>query len=207
MTSSMPVPEPGALSIGTDGTSQGRTGSYDKRLRDMRNVYRDSAAYEAAIAQHGKDSLVYRVEETRNVEGAGALIIGTSTLLPGRYGEEFAVTRGHLHTKADRAELYHCLSGHGVMLLETLDGRSRAIPRTAGEAVHVPGYWVHRSVNVGDEPFVTLFCYAADAGQNYGLIADAGGMAQLVVADASGGWTTHPNPDHIGYRMEPTDGP
>ena len=62
--------------------------------------------------------------------------------------------------------------------------------------------WVHRSVNVGDDPFVTLFCYAADAGQNYGLIADAGGMAQLVVAEANGGWTTRPNPDHMGYRME-----
>jgi glucose-6-phosphate isomerase len=68
--------------------------------------------------------------------------------------------------------------------------------------VHVPGYWVHRSVNVGDDPFVTLFCYAADAGQNYGLIADAGGMAQLVVVDGNGGWTTRPNPDHIGYRMK-----
>ena len=202
MTSSVAVSEPGALSIGTDGTMQGRTGSYDKRLRDMRNVYRDSAAFERAIAQHGEDCLVYRVEEHRNLDGSGALIIGTSMLLPGRYGDEFAVTRGHLHNKADRAELYHCLSGRGVMLLETLDGRTRAVPLTAGEAVHVPGYWVHRSVNVGDDPFVTLFCYAADAGQNYGLIADAGGMSQLVVADQNEGWTTRPNPDHIGYRME-----
>ena len=32
MTSSVAVPEPGALSIGTDGSMQGRTGSYDKRL-------------------------------------------------------------------------------------------------------------------------------------------------------------------------------
>ena len=111
------------------------------------------------------------------------------------------MTRGRLHNKADRAELYHCLSGRGVMLLETLDG-GQAVPLIPGEAVHVPGHWVHRSVNVGDEPFVTLFCYAADVGQNYGLIADAGGMAQLVMADGIGGWTTRPNPDHVGYRME-----
>jgi glucose-6-phosphate isomerase, archaeal len=110
MTSSVAVPEPGTLSIATDGSMQGRTGSYDKRLRDMRNVYRDSAAFEAAVVQHGEDFLVYRVEEHCNVDGSGALIIGTSTLLPGRCGDEFAVTRGHLHTKADRAELYHCLS-------------------------------------------------------------------------------------------------
>jgi hypothetical protein len=27
-------------------------------------------------------------------------------------------------------------------------------------------------------------------------------MAQLVVHDARQGWTTGPNPDHIGYRTE-----
>jgi len=25
-------------------------------------------------------------------------------------------------------------------------------------------------------------------------------MAQLVVADGAGGWTTRANPDHVGYR-------
>ena len=202
MTSSLSVPEPGALSIDRGGAMRGRTGSYEKRLGDMHGVYRDHAAVAAAIAQHGAEHLVYRVEEHRNTGGAGALIIGTSTLLPGRYGDEFAVTRGHLHSNADRAELYHCLSGRGVMLLETVDGRSEAVPLGPGGAVHVPGHWVHRSVNTGDEPFVTLFCYAADAGQNYGLIADAGGMAQLVVASGASGWATRPNPDHVGYHLE-----
>ena len=86
------------------------------------------------------------------------------------------------------------------MLLETVDGRSEAVELTPGEAVNVPGEWVHRSVNVGDEPFVTLFTYATDAGQDYQLIADAGGMKNLVVADARGGWAVRPNPDHTGYR-------
>lgn len=202
MTPSLSIPEPGELTIEPDGAMKGRTGSYDKRLGDMHGVYRDRVAFESAVAEHGEQELVYRVEEHRNVNSAGALIIGTSTLLPGRYGDEFAVTRGHLHQRADRAELYHCLAGRGVMLLETLDGRSRAVELTAGEALHVPGHWVHRSANVGEEPFVTLFCYAADAGQNYGLIADAGGMSQLVVTDAGEGWTTRPNPDHVGYQIE-----
>lgn len=193
------VPDPGRLGLAADGSLTGATGSYEKRLGDMAGVYRDGGAYAAAVAELGVDALVYRVEEHRNASGEGALIIGTSTLLPGRYGEEFAVTRGHLHAKADRAELYYCLGGVGVMLLETLDGRSEAVQLTPGEAVHVPGYWVHRSVNVGDEPFVTLFCYAADAGQDYTLIEKAGGMKQLVVDDGRGSWVTRPNPDHIGY--------
>ena len=193
------VPEPGLLALGIDGALKGATSSYEKRLGDMAGVYRDDAAYQRALAENGPDFLVYRVEEHRNAEGPGALIIGTSTLQPGRYGDEFAVTRGHLHAQADRAELYYCLSGTGVMLLETLDGRSEALPLQPGEAVHVPGHWVHRSVNVGDEPFVTLFCYGADAGQDYELIRRAGGMRSLVVPDDVGGWSTRPNPDHVGY--------
>ncbi|WP_037081226.1 glucose-6-phosphate isomerase family protein [Pseudonocardia spinosispora] len=199
MTATSSVPEPGALLVGVDGALHGRTGGYQKRLGEMAGVYRDAAAYRRALDEHGAGQVVYHVEEHRNSGDEGALIIGTSILQPGSYGDEFAMTRGHLHRKADRAELYHCLSGRGVMLLETLDGRSRALPITPGAAVHVPGHWVHRSINVGDEPLVTLFCYPADAGQDYELIADAGGMAQLVVRDEDG-WTTRPNPDHTGYR-------
>jgi glucose-6-phosphate isomerase len=193
------VPDPGLLGVGRDGVITGATSAYEKRLGDMSGVYRDDEAFSAALAENGADFLVYRVEEHRNGDGPGALIIGTSTLQPGRYGDEFAVTRGHLHAKADRAELYYCLSGTGVMLLETLDGRTETYPMSAGEAVHVPGHWVHRSVNTGDEPFVTLFCYGADAGQDYELIRRAGGMKSLVVSDEARGWSTRPNPDHVGY--------
>ncbi len=195
-----PVADPGALVVGADGSLTGATGSYTKQLGDMAGVYRDADAYQALLAERGADALVYTVQEHRNLSSEGAIIIGTSTLLPGRVGAEFAMTRGHLHARADRAELYHCLSGQGVMLLETVDGRSEALPLTPGQAVHVPGHWVHRSVNTGDEPFVTLFCYPADAGQDYALIEQAGGMASLVVTDGTGGWTTRPNPDHTGYR-------
>lgn len=198
-------PEPGRLTIGVDGSMAGATGSYTKRLGDMAGVYRDAEAYAEQLAVRGADAVVYTVQEHRNVTDDGALIIGTSTLLPGRVGEEFAVTRGHLHARPNRAELYHCLSGCGVMLLETVDGRTEAVPLVAGEAVHVPGHWVHRSVNTGDEPFVTLFCYPADAGQDYELIQRAGGMADLVVADGADGWTTRPNPDHTGYRRRAAD--
>ena len=104
-----PVPEPGALTIDAGGAMDGRTGAYEKRLGDMTGVYRDADAFASAVAERGADHLVYRVEEHRAGDGPGALIIGTSTLAPGRYGDEFAMTRGHLHAKADRAELYHCL--------------------------------------------------------------------------------------------------
>lgn len=190
---------PTSVIIEIDGTMQDRSGAYDKFLGQMDGVYRDHEAYTALLSQHGEDHLVYRVEENRVGTGPGALILGTSTMRPGRVGEEFAMTRGHLHQLADRAEVYHCHAGRGVMLLDTLDGRSEAIEMVPGVAVHVPGHWVHRSVNVGDEPLMTTFVYAADAGQDYELIARAGGMSQLVVATADGGWSAVRNPDHRGY--------
>lgn len=195
----MPPLEPAVVRIEPSGAMHGRSGSYDKYLRDMAGVYRDDDAYRALLARLGGDTLVYRVEENRVGSGSGALILGTSTMQPGRVGEEYAVTRGHLHRVADRAEVYHCLAGRGVMLLDTVDGESRALEMTPGVAVHVPGHWVHRSVNVGDEPLMTAFVYNEDAGQDYDLIARAGGMAQLVVATPGGGWRAVPNPDHVGY--------
>jgi glucose-6-phosphate isomerase len=192
------VDVPTRLDITPDGLMIGATGRYEKRLGDLDGLYRDDDAFRALVDERGADALVYSVCEHRYRSEPGALIIGTSTLLPGQVGEEYAMTRGHLHAVSDRAEMYHCLSGHGVMLLDTVDGESVAVELRAGQAVDVPGHWVHRSVNVGDEPFVTLFCYGADAGQDYDLIERAGGMKTLIVRDGDG-WAQVPNPTHVGY--------
>src|SRR5882757_9944753 len=117
------IAAPGALLVGLDGALRGRTSGYQKRLGEMAGVYRDGVAYASAVTEHGADDLVYRVEEDRAGGGAAVLSIGTSSRLPGRYGDEFAVTRGHLHRKPDRAELYHCRSGRRVLLLESVDGQ------------------------------------------------------------------------------------
>lgn len=193
---------PERLTISPDGTMEGAKRVYHKRWGELAGTYRDEAAYQETVERLGAEELAYYVHDHRYQEGPGALIVGTSTLLPGTVGEEYALTRGHLHAIADRAELYHCLSGHGIMLLDTLDGRSVAVELRAGQAVDVPGHWVHRSVNVGDEPFVTLFTYNADAGQDYDIIARAGGMKTLITRTADGGWQQVPNPDHVGYSAQ-----
>jgi glucose-6-phosphate isomerase len=199
----MTVPEspavltPVGLSVDADGALSNATGRYQKRMRDLGGVFQDQAAFAAALDRDA-DELVYEVYEHRTEERAGELIFGTSILLPGRIGAEFHVTRGHLHRLADRSEIYTCLRGHGVMLMETLEGETATIELTPGHTAYVPGHWIHRSVNVGDEPLVTLFAYSADAGQDYDVIAAAGGMRVLVVEDGAGGWTTVPNPGYTG---------
>ena len=182
------------------GTLIGRNGRYERFLGDLVGLYRDDDAYQRLLAADNGDP-VYWVETSQTEEGPGGLITGISTLEPGKVGEEFFMTGGHLHAIADRSELYVGLSGQGVMILETLDGATELAEVVPGRAVYVPGHWVHRCVNVGEERFVTLFCYAADAGQDYSIIERAGGMASLVV-EVNGRWSARPNPDHRGYHPQ-----
>lgn len=181
-----------------DGRLDGSNGRYEKFLVDLEGLYRDEDAFREARSRDA-GSPVYWVESSQTEDGPGGLITGISVLEPGRVGQEYAMTRGHLHAIADRSELYVGLSGHGVMILETLDGRSEVIDIVPGKAVYVPGWWVHRSVNTGTERFTTLFCYSADAGQDYSIIERAGGMKSLVVVDGDG-YRVEPNPNHRGYR-------
>jgi glucose-6-phosphate isomerase len=180
------------------GTLIGKNGRYERFLRDLGGLYRDDDAYQRLLADDDGNP-VYWVETSQTEDGPGGLITGISTLEPGKVGEEFFMTRGHLHAIADRSELYVGLSGRGVMILETLDGATELVEVLPGQAVYVPGHWVHRSVNVGEERFVTLFCYAADAGQDYSIIERAGGMASLIL-EVNGRWSARPNPDHRGYQ-------
>ena len=200
MTSTPTRPAPPVLlqAHGLQGALGGSDGRYEKFLGDLAGLYRDSTAYAAALAADAGDP-VYWVESSTPEQAEGALTVGISVLEPGRIGDEFFMTRGHMHRRADRAELYYGVAGRGVILLESLTGESRALEINPGQAVHIPGHWVHRSVNVGHARLATLFCYPTDAGQDYTLIEEAGGMAQLVVRDGDG-WATRPNPDHIGYR-------
>ena len=108
---------------------------------------------------------------------------------PGRIGREFFLTRGHIHARADRPEIYYGETGAGVMLLESPDGETRAVPIGPRDICYVPPYWIHRSVNVGDTELVMTFAYPADSGQDYGIIERAGGMRRRVMADGAGGWT------------------
>jgi glucose-6-phosphate isomerase len=124
------------------------------------------------------------------------MIVGTSALEPGTIGEEYYMTRGHLHAKVDRPEVYHCVHGRGVMLLEDSLGNVDSIEMTPGTVAYVAPGWIHRSVNVGSDRFVTVFSYPADSGQNYEVIAEAGGMAALVVVDG-GHWKLADNPRYV----------
>lgn len=172
---------------------------YEKRFADLRGLYGDEAAFEALLAGL-RDQVVYEVWEYRPSDLQGDLVFGTSRISAGRVGAEFFMTRGHRHCLTDSSEVYCCLAGRGVMLLE-LDGAARALAMAPGSIVYVPPHWIHRTVNVGAEPFVTTFCYAADAGHDYDVVTRAGGMRARVVVDEGEGWALVENPSWLRREL------
>jgi glucose-6-phosphate isomerase len=121
---------------------------------------------------------------------------------PGKVGAEFFMTRGHIHAVIDRPELYYGLKGYGLMLMESPDGESRSVEIRPNTVCYVPPYWIHRSINLGSEDFVMLFCYPADSGQNYDIIERSNGMRLRIVDDGAGGWRSIPNPHYAARSPE-----
>jgi glucose-6-phosphate isomerase len=196
----MQLREPARCVVGvTDGALSGATGRYIKTLADLSGLYGDAAAYAAAVAQSG-DRIVYEVQDHRPSAASGDLIFGVTRMVPGRIGREYFLTRGHIHAKADRPEIYTGEAGCGLMLLESPGGEIRIVEIAPRTICYVPPYWIHRSVNTGDTELVMTFCYPADAGQDYGIIERAGGMRQRILDDGAGGWFAVDNPD---YRPRP----
>lgn len=182
------------------GEMSGATGRYEKRLRDLDGLYEDEAAF-AAVADQTGDRIVYTVHETRPKQDHGDLIFGTTHMEPGRIGNEFFMTRGHIHARGNRPETYYGEQGAGLMLMESPEGETQILEIAPRVLVYVPPLWIHRSVNTGDEPLVMSFCYPCDSGQDYEIIAKSGGMATRIMADGAG-WKASPN---AAYRKRSAD--
>jgi len=154
-------------------TGLSKTAESSKRhLSQMRGMYADDAATEKMIAEG--DPLVYEFYELGAPEKPGDLAFGTSIVYPGKVGDEYFMTKGHFHTILETGEAYYCLQGQGYMLLESPEGDWSAQPLSPGKAVYVPPRYAHRSINAGDTPMVTFFCFRGDAGHDYGTIETKG---------------------------------
>jgi glucose-6-phosphate isomerase len=198
----MRMREPGICRVDVaKGELRGATNRYTKTLRDLAGLYEDEGAFDALSARMG-DEVVYEVTDYKPSADAGDMIIGVTRMVPGRVGREYFLTRGHIHANADRPEMYYGESGHGIMLLESPAGEIRTVEIGPRSLCYVPPYWIHRSVNVGSTELVMTFAYPADSGQDYDIIAKAGGMRSRIVDDGAGGWTAV---DNSLYRFRPAE--
>lgn len=147
--------------------------SLKRYATNLKGIFADEEKLTSLI--DSSNPLIYEFYDLGVEEKPGNLAYGTSIVYPGVVGREFYMTKGHFHTVLDTAEVYLCLSGHGLMVMENPEGETEIQELTAGEAVLVPGRYAHRSVNISDsEPLVTFFTFAADAGHDYGTIEQKG---------------------------------
>jgi glucose-6-phosphate isomerase len=150
-----------------------------RTLSAMKDQYIDLRSYEKMVAQ--EDMVLYEVYEFHRPQLSGELLCGISIVHPGKVGEEFFMTKGHFHAVIDTAEIYYCLQGDGLMVLETPEGEWAVEDLQPGRVLYVPPRWAHRSVNTSaSEDLVTLFIYPANAGHDYGTI-ETRGFRKLVI--------------------------
>jgi len=154
------------------------TGGYSKRLNEVRGIYQDQKSVDAILVARG-DIVVYDVLEF--IQPGADICFGTTTMHPGRVGEEFFMTRGHFHKRRDRGEVYYTQSGKGLLLLESREGETLTGDMKTGSCSFIPPDWAHRSINTGDVPLVFGWVCNPDAGHDYGEIL-ARGMRRLVVS-------------------------
>ncbi|MDD2393347.1 MAG: glucose-6-phosphate isomerase family protein [Eubacteriales bacterium] len=150
----------------------GKTPSTRRMLSQMKGMYADREAFEDMLQK--EDVLIYEFYELGLPEDSGDIAFGTSIVYPGKVGSEYFMTKGHFHTIIDTGEVYYCLSGQGLMLMEDPEGNTAAAELKKGCAVYCPKRYAHRSVNTGNEPLVTFFAFRGDAGHDYGTIETKG---------------------------------
>ena len=195
----MELREPGIFRVDLDkGELAGATNRYIKTLADLEGLYEDEAAFRALRREAG-DAPVYEVTDFKPSADPGDMAFGVTRMRPGKVGREYFLTRGHIHAIANRPEVYYGERGRGVLLLESPQGEVRAIEIAARTFCYVPPFWIHRSINVGDDDLVMTFAYPADSGQDYAIIEESGGMRRRVVDDGAGGWRLVANAGYRGY--------
>lgn len=152
-----------------------------RKLKDIPGIFTDEKAFLKMDQEH----LAYTVQAWFPVADGtpGGLFFGTSTIYPGKVGNEYFMTKGHFHAKSDRAEFYWGVQGKGMLILMDLDRNTWAEEVYPGSLHYIGGEIAHRLANTGNEKLIVGACWPSDAGHDYEEIATNGFSARLVEVD------------------------
>ncbi|VAX16456.1 Glucose-6-phosphate isomerase, archaeal [hydrothermal vent metagenome] len=152
-----------------------------KRLRDLENIFSDEHIRKIMEP----NTIVYEVQAHMPVEEGttAGLFFGTTIIHPGKVGDEYFMTKGHLHKKSDRAEYYWGIEGEGMLLLMDKDRNTWAEKMHKGSLHYIDADVAHRTVNIGDGKLIFGACWPSDAGHNYDEILMNGFSARLIEKD------------------------
>lgn len=159
--------------------------------------FSDRVAVEAAI-QTG-DPLIYEIFHHAFVTDHTDMAMGMSVIFAGKVGSEYYMTKGHLHESNDQAEIYYCVQGDGLLLMDDLRDDFQAASFPSGTAVHIPPQYAHRVVNTGAQPLIFVSAFHLAAGHIYEPVARLG-FAKIVV-EVDGKPALRPNPVRLNHRQ------
>jgi glucose-6-phosphate isomerase len=150
----------------------------ERRVSDLRKVFYDHQAVQSIL--NSGDRLIYEVRTYPFITNKSDMTLGVTRIFPGKVGDEYHMTKGHIHERDDQPEIYYCVYGCGYLLMDTLNGQFRVEPLESGVIVHIPPMWAHRVVNTGNGLLVFVACFHVPAGHDYSLI-ERQGFTQIVV--------------------------
>lgn len=127
------------------------------------------------------EEVIYEVYEA---EPSGNMRTALTILKPGKVSGEYFMTKGHFHEDAGSGETYFCLKGHGIVIMQTKDGKTDEVWLVPGTVACIPPGWAHRTVNVGKEDFVMLAIFPVNAGHDYEAIEKSGFIKRVIEKNA-----------------------
>lgn len=162
-----------------------KTGVIDYFTEKKETKYQDMMGlFKHNDADIPSDQLIYTVFLRSVPQVHGELLQCTTVIEPGNIGGEFFMTKGHIHQDQTCCEIYHGISGKGLLLLQR-DSDYQYFFLTPGSSVYIPGTWAHRTINVGSEPFIFYSIWPSTSGYNYEKIKEKGFACRIMQAVSS----------------------
>jgi glucose-6-phosphate isomerase len=161
-----------------------------RRVSDLAVMFSDQEAVRKAVA--AGNPVVYEIRHYPFLTEKTDMALGSSMILPGTVGDEYFMTKGHMHERDDQAEIYYCVHGEGILLMDDMQGDFRAVPWKPGTITHIPPQYAHRVVNTGAIPLVFVSAFHVSAGHVYEPVIKKGFAALVLKRNGKPELTVNP---------------
>jgi len=137
-----------------------------RTLKQMRDAFVDKEAADEMLKDGDTTIVEVFMAEIPNAEGE--LMVNINTVYPGKVGDEYFMTKGHIHSDhVHNPEIYVTVRGKGKLLLQKLDGEVFVSDLEENVISYIPADCAHRCINTGDEPLTYLGFFPADTDRDY----------------------------------------
>lgn len=164
-----------------------------RTLSSMKAAYADQSAADALLSA-GEDPTIVEVFMAPVPSGEGFLMANINMVFPGKVGDEYFMTKGHIHDDPLHSpEIYITVKGQGKLVLQNLEGEVNISDMSPETISYIPAPWAHRCVNTGNEPLVYLGVFPADTKRDYSfdskkfkkIVVERNGSVEIIDSHSS----------------------